>query len=140
MEAEIYKMKYNASKNTETLRILGETFVKNNENKGKIIINNKKEIIKDFVPINSLKQGKIKMILSKNIYNISCLFKDCELLESFSLVNQQNIKDNINDRDNFQIIDNENINLYNIIDNNMSESLFDNDSDYYSDISEITQK
>ena len=45
MEFEIYEMKYKISKNTESLRILGENFVLNNENKGNIIINNRKERI-----------------------------------------------------------------------------------------------
>ena len=60
MEAEIYKMRYNASKNTETLRILGETFVKNNKNKGKIIINNKKGKIKILYRLIILNKKKSK--------------------------------------------------------------------------------
>ena len=47
-------MIYKISKNTNNLRILGENFVSNYENKCNIIINNK-ERIKNFIPINNLK-------------------------------------------------------------------------------------
>ena len=42
MDINIYKLIYKKSKNTDKLRILGENFVINNENKGNIIMNNKK--------------------------------------------------------------------------------------------------
>ena len=41
MDIDIYKMKYKFEKSINYL-ILGEEFVKNNKNKGKLIINNKK--------------------------------------------------------------------------------------------------
>jgi len=110
MEVEIFEMIYKISKSVNNLRILGETFVKNNKNKGYIIINNKKEKIKSFITINNLKnlkqnKIKIKMILIKNIYNISCLFKDCELLESLKYKNISNIKNNTNTKEKNQVID-----------------------------------
>ena len=37
---EISKLIYKKEKNIFNIRILGETFVKNNRNKGKLIINN----------------------------------------------------------------------------------------------------
>ena len=55
MEVERYKMIY--TKNLSTLfendyiRILGNDFVKNNKNKGKLIINNKKYKLKEFINI-----------------------------------------------------------------------------------------
>ena len=47
MEVEIYKMIYKRSNNIKELKILGENFVKHNKNKGNIIINNKKEKLKN---------------------------------------------------------------------------------------------
>ena len=138
METEMYKMTYKTSENTKELRILGEIFVVNNENKGNIIINNKKERIKSILATNYLKENKIKMVLNKNIYNISCLFKDCELLESLeSLTNKnlQSIKNTSNNEDNKYIIDNENINLIMYTNNNNFDESESSDclSNYYTD-------
>ena len=136
MEVEIYEMIYKIKKTEDNLRILGENFVKNNENKGNIIINNKKERIKGVIPMNYLKQSKIKMVLTKNIYNLSYIFKDCELLESLSYKDIQSIKDNIDD---MQIIDNENINLFNNMNISINETDSNINTDYFS-ISQITKK
>ena len=76
MEVEIYKMIYKISKDADSLRILGENFVNNNGNKGSIIINNKKDKIKGILPIKNLRKSKIKMVLSKNIYNIIVIHVD----------------------------------------------------------------
>ena len=84
MDIEIYKMRYKTEKNVNFLRILGEEFKNNNSNKGKIIINNKKFPLKDIISIQNVKQNKILLILNKNIYNKSCMFKNCELLLSVS--------------------------------------------------------
>ena len=93
MEVEIYQMTYNINSQIENkieqlkeVRILGDYFVENNFNKGSLIINNKKVHLKSIVPINNLKQNKITMIINKNIYNKSCMFKNCELLESLTKV------------------------------------------------------
>ena len=42
MEVEMYKMTFKISNNANELIILGEEFVKNNKNKGFLIIDNKK--------------------------------------------------------------------------------------------------
>ena len=142
MEVEIFKMIYKISKsdnNKDNLRILGENFVNNNENKCNIIINNKKERIKSIIPVNNLKSNKIKMVLSKNIYNISYFFKDCELLESLFYTNSTKIKDNINNEDNIQIIDNEYINLIEIMNDNINESEYNNYTDNYFSTSQVTK-
>ena len=120
MEVDIYNMIYKKPKTFDKLRILGEKFVINNENKGNIIIHNKREKIKSIIPIKNSKRIKIKMVLIKNINNISCIFKDCELLESFSYKNLKQIKDNIINEKNMDIIDNESINLINYLDNNIN--------------------
>ena len=92
----IYKT--DSNKNTSNLRILGEDFVKNNINKGKLIINNKKLFFKGVISINNIKINKIKMILCKSIYNKSCMFKNCEWLESLSLLpNNNDIKYSVNE-------------------------------------------
>ena len=52
MKEEIYKMRYKIEKNIDNLRILGEDFVKNNKNKGNLLINNKKFPLKSIKPIN----------------------------------------------------------------------------------------
>ena len=57
--------------------------MKNNGNKGKLIINNKKFSLKNIVSSDIAKQNKIKIIFNQYIYNISYMFKNCNLLESF---------------------------------------------------------
>ena len=94
MEVELYKMKYKIEKNINKFRILGEDFVKNNRNKGSLIINNKKNPLKDIIIIDNIKENKIQMILSKNIYNKSFMFKKCNFLEiiSFSSISEKKEK------------------------------------------------
>ena len=79
MEFNIQTMIYIAS---GKLRILGEYFCRNNKNKGKIIINNKKYYLKEFIEIKNMKEKriKIKMVINKNLYDKSYMFKDCESL------------------------------------------------------------
>ena len=86
MELEIYKMLYNRA-NNNNLRILGNNFVKNNKNKGKLIVNNKKQKITEFINIILINDNriKIKLLLSKNIPNKSCLCRDYTSLLKFSL-------------------------------------------------------
>ena len=84
MEIEIYEMKYKAKKDDKNLRILGDIFVTNNKNKGKLIINNKKYPIKSYISINNKEKKKIKLALNANIYDKRCIFKNCQSLESIS--------------------------------------------------------
>ena len=78
-------MLYNRA-NNNNLRILGNNFVKNNKNKGKLIVNNKKQKITEFINIILINDNriKIKLLLSKNIPNKSCLCRDCTSLLKFS--------------------------------------------------------
>ena len=143
MEEEIYIMEYKISKSIKNLRILGENFVKNNKNRGNIIINNKKKSIISIISIDYLKKNKIKMIINKDVCNMSFMFKDCELLKSFSYKAKiiQDIKNEIDNINNSEIIDNEDINSFNIINNTIRESTFDNDTcNYFSNTTIITQK
>ena len=64
------------NKNKEKLGILGEYFCRNNKNKGKLIINNKKFELKEFINIDNIYKGqiKIKMLLNKiYIIKVICL-------------------------------------------------------------------
>ena len=101
MEYEIYKMTYQIKNSSNGLRILGNDFATNNGNKGKLIINNKKYYLKDFILVNEIIVNKIKMILDINIYNKGSMFKNCESLISLSKIlinNEQELldKDNYN--------------------------------------------
>ena len=62
------------------LRIIGGNFCRNNKNKGKLIINNKKTDLQEFINFESInkEQIKIKMLLNNNLYNKSYMFKDCK--------------------------------------------------------------
>ena len=87
MEKEIYVIIYNKTNNKDNLGILGENFVKNNTNKANLIIKNKKLKLKDKISINNIKDDKlkIKIILNKNLYNKSYMFKNCDSLIQFSI-------------------------------------------------------
>ena len=104
MELEIYELKYKKVENNNNLRILGEDFVKNHRNKAKLIINNKKYLPESHISINNVKKLKIKLILNKNIYNKSSMFKNCELLESISKLTNFDYVNYFEDLTNSQII------------------------------------
>ena len=85
-----YQMKYKID--NVNLIILGKTFVKNNRNKAKLIIENKKYNLKDFIKLNNFKKSELKIdiLMSQDISNISCMFNKCKSLLEFSMKN--NIK------------------------------------------------
>ena len=106
MEVEKYKMTYTTKINKDLeyilsslspeindeiesndIRMLGHDFVKNNENKAKLVINNKKHKLKGFISTNELLNNKlkIKIILSKNLSNISHMFQNCAKLIKLSI-------------------------------------------------------
>ena len=95
MEIEEYQMIYKLNKN-EDIRILGEEFVRNNKNKGRIIYKNKNySLVGKFKTKNITKNTlKIKILLSKNCYNKSFMFSDCSTLL------QIKFKDNSYNREN----------------------------------------
>ena len=66
MEFNIQTMLYEKEENSGYLRILGEYFCRNNKNKGKIIINNKKYYLKEFIEIKNMKEKRIKIKMDKN--------------------------------------------------------------------------
>ena len=67
MEIEIYQMTYKNENSLNDIRILGEEFVRNNGNKGILIINNKKMKFpkKGVISLKNIAKNKIKMILKK---------------------------------------------------------------------------
>ena len=103
MEVELYKMTYKIRNNSNELKILGEEFVKNNKNKGFLIIDNKKKKLNSKYDISNhnFSQKKIQMILNRNIFNKSCIFKNCESLESFNTFNESCILKNCESLESF---------------------------------------
>ena len=115
------------------IRIFGYDFMKNNQNKAKLIINNQKSKLKEFIKGEQIKDDKLKinMILSKDLSNFSHLFQNCTKLIKISN------KDNIISLDN-ELADFEENDKYYIYDNE------DNDDNYFyysehSDYSEIEE-
>ena len=102
MDIKIYKIMFKIYKRgrfEKILNILGKEFVKINRNKIKLVIENKKYKVNEYIQLNNFKKSvlKIYIIFDNNISNTSCMFKNCESLLDFSL------KDNI---DNKEIINN----------------------------------
>ena len=77
----------------KTTRVLGKEFIRNNKNKGKFIIKNKKYDLIEFIDATNIEEDeiKIKLVLKDNIYDKSCMFKDCESLIKFSINTDVNI-------------------------------------------------
>ena len=112
MEFDIYTMIYKFEKNKinnnglnedefdkQNIKILGHEFVRNNKNKAKLIINNKKYHLTEFIDIINEDDDikKIKIILNKYIFNKNCMFKNCESLSGISINNNsdyEQIEDN----------------------------------------------
>ena len=91
-------MKNRKALNNKIIRVLGEEFIRNNRNKCKFIINNKKCNLIEFIDTSNIKEDeiKIKLLFKDNISNKSYMFEDCESLIKFSVNQSQKI--------NFEII------------------------------------
>ena len=96
---EIYKIKYRTENISNNLRILGENFVKNNRNKVKLIINNKKVYLKDKIPVQNSPKMKLIIILIRAVNNRSCMFKNCESLESLEQLPIDNYSEYLQNED-----------------------------------------
>ena len=141
MEFELYKMNFEEG-NNETIQIVGDYFVKINKNKGKLIINNKKHPLKGVLPTDIIKTNKIQMILSTNIYNKSCMFKNCKSLKSISnSLYIDNIQDSLENNEEYDIhFQKENEEkIYNYF-NNENDSSFNNTDDSFIPIVSTIQK
>ena len=143
MEVEIYKMTFKKRNNANELIILGEEFVKNNMNKGFLIIDNKKKKLNSKYDISNVNfsQKKIKLVLNRNIYNKSCMLKNCESLESFIPFS---IEEEINSEDQDENRDKENIEEDELNESFQSDSdehpMYKNIKIKFSDFSIISQQ
>ena len=77
------------------IRILGHDFVKNNKNKAKLIINNKKCNLEEFINSSGFISNEIKIgiILYKELSNISYIFENCIKLKELSITDIDFIDD-----------------------------------------------
>ena len=146
MDMEIYKMEYNIRNKTNKLRVIGEDFMKNNKNKGKLIINNKKVPLYDIISFDYKEQTKIKLIISVSIFNKASMFKNCKELKSLSKLSVGNSIDDINYNENninedcqSYIGNNNNINFFKDSDLDLDEESSSNSfyNDYSAPKSEI---
>ena len=89
MKMKRFQMRYKIDKRLilNYINILGKDFIKNNRNKGKLIIENKKYCPKEYIQLNNFKKSELKIdiLLSKDICNLRCMFKDCHSLLKFSI-------------------------------------------------------
>ena len=81
---------------SEKIRILGHYFVEKNKNKAKLIINNKKYILNEFIEDKKFKDDKIKIsiILNKELLDLSYMFENCYKLEQISFYENKIFIDN----------------------------------------------
>ena len=149
MEFDIYTMIYKFEKNKinnngsngdefdkPNIKICGHEFVRNNKNKAKLIINNKKYHLTEFIDIINEDDDikKIKIILNKYIFNKNCMFKNCESLSGISINNNSDYEQ-IEDNSIFER--NNDFNLEDITLNVADTELY-KDQYYYSFISDVT--
>ena len=124
----------------DNIRILGDYFVKNNKNKAKLILNNKKYKLKKFINSTEIKDDKLKIniILNKELSNASHMFENCTKLIEFSAYdNIINIDDEeylTFEEDNLEY----NEDIYEVIENDLYKNL--KHDDIYYNISEITNR
>ena len=141
MDMDLYRMTYKLEKDQTYLRILGKEFVENNGKKGSLIINNRKIYLKE---IAEIKNGKIYMMLNRNIYNKNCMFKNCRLLESFSKITPDNNIKKINDMENntnYELFSQTKIKINKIKDDDLFDYwVADSEEQNNSTISEISLK
>ena len=139
-------MTYKIENDQKKLKLLGEEFVKNNKNKGNLIINNKKVSLKDKIAIKEITKNKVLMILDEFVSNRSCMFKDCESLESLTILTarsdselleyKEKFSENTFDKITEERIDEHEISyIQNLIANN-----YDNKSSFYKNDLEISNK
>ena len=88
IEIEYGNKKIKKEIESENIRILGHYFFKHNKNKAKLIINNKKYELKEIINSKKFKDDKIKikMLLSKELSDIKCMFKNCYKLKEILTV------------------------------------------------------
>ena len=152
MEFERFVMLYEINwRDEEEVRIFGDEFVKANGNKAKLIFNNRLFPLFSILPFSEIEEGeetvKFEIILDKNVFNKSYMFKNCKYLIQLSAYEHSKIFKSMKDIENIDNTINENISDFevknNIIadinddDNDDNFSFFINDDPlyYYSEIS-----
>ena len=119
----------------DNIRILGHDFVKNNKNKAKLMINNKKYSLREFIDNIQFTDNKIKIniILSKDIANISYMFMNSAKLLEISTYDDIMIIEDLNSNENgafFQHnLDYDEDNFNNIYNNFYNDNLYQNCSE-----------
>ena len=146
MDSEKYRLIYNTDETMNNIKILGKEFVKNNKNKIKLIINNKRHILNEFITNNNIgiNKIKIKMISINPISNKSYMFKNCQSLIHFSIYDIIKERNNYNVDENTAKEEEEDLEyLYRpfISDDSKSYNFYgDDDQDIFPNFSEISKK
>ena len=97
MEINEYQLEYKINKNERKIRILGGDFVYKNRNKCKIVINNKRLDLLEFLEVDNISKlikenkFKIRLLIIKEINDLSKMFYDCKLLSKIEIVQKKNI-------------------------------------------------
>ena len=90
---------YDINKGNENeINIFGYEFIKNNKNKCKMIIDNKKYEITEKYNIENYNNNKLKIKLKgiDNVTNMSCMFNKCRSLSSLPDISKWNTNNIIN--------------------------------------------
>jgi len=113
MEIEKYTMIYENKRNYDFMRILGEEFVRNNKNKGRMIYNNKKYSLKGLFRLKDILDNKLKIniLLYNDCCNRSFMFRDCLFLTGIKIENNRKYINKNNEKKNY--IENHNSNNIN---------------------------
>ena len=99
--------------------------MKSNKNKGKLIINNKIFPLKGTIYIKDIKSDEIKveMLLNKDAFNKSYMFKDCSILHQLKCLNNlYDIDNKIFINKNYSYLRQKEINIFDYIDNDIDFS------------------
>ena len=88
---------YNIDKNQEKLKIFDDNFVKNNKNNCYLLINGKKIDLCSEININEEQKEnlEIKLIETKIITDMSCMFYNCSSLQSLPDISIWDINKNL---------------------------------------------
>ena len=131
-----YIMTYKIKKQNIYLRIINHNFIKYNKYKAKLIIDNRRYDLNEYIPTFGFKEGdtiKIKMILLENILNKKFMFANCESLLELSYYKRfkenrtTKLNEEINIIDNKEEINNKiDINKYNKLNDSTLNEKYNN--------------
>ena len=75
-------MIYKNSGNNKKIKIFNKIFISKNKKRAKIIINNKKYELKEYLGNQKNFEQIIKIKFFDYVFYLNCMFKDCESLSS----------------------------------------------------------